>query len=91
MTVNTIITPTLDSWNSAVVQTFTKFKKEPETQQYLNYNPQINNSSIKGIPRVYNFTTSGVTDTQLTSLKSLFSSVNSNNDNQTFNGKKQFN
>jgi hypothetical protein len=91
MTVNTIIMPTLNSWNSAVVQTFTEFKKEPETQQYLNYNPQINNSSIKGIPRVYNFTTSGVTDTQLTSLKSLFSSVNSNNDNQTFNGKKQFN
>ena len=91
MTVNTIIMPTLNSWNSAVVQTFTEFKKEPETQQYLNYNPQINNSSIKGIPRIYNFTTSGVTDTQLTSLKSLFSSVNSNNDNQTFNGKKQFN
>jgi hypothetical protein len=91
MTVNTIIMPTLDSWNSAVVQTFDDLKKEPETQQYLNYNPQINNSSIKGIPRVYNFTTSGVTDTQLTSLRNLFSSVNTNNDNNTFNGKKQFN
>jgi hypothetical protein len=91
LTVNTIIVPTLNSWNSAVVQSFDNFKKEDATQEYLNYNPQINDSSIKGKERIYNYTTSGVTDTQLTSLRNLFSPVNSNNDNQTFNGKKQFN
>jgi len=85
------VTTILDTWNTTIVQSFTEFKKEPETQQYLNYNPQINGVSIKGKDRIYNYNTSGVTDTQLTSLRALFSTVNSNNDKTTFNGKKQFN
>ena len=84
------ITETLDAWNYTIVGSFKAFTDKPEVQQYLNYNPQINNSTIKE-PRVYNFTTSGVTNTQLTSLRNLFSSVNTNDDNNTFNGKKQFN
>jgi hypothetical protein len=86
-----IITETLDSWNSAIAQSFNSLKTGPEMAPYVNYNPQINGISIKGKDRIYNFTTSGVTNTQLSSLRDLFSSVNTNNDNQTFNGKKQFN
>jgi hypothetical protein len=85
------LTTAFDNWNTQILKNFNEFKGSPEVNQYLNYNPQINGVSIKGKDRIYNYNTSGVTDTQLTSLRSLFSPVNSNNDNQTFNGKKQFN
>jgi len=80
-----------DNWNTQILKIFNDFKTGPEMAPYVTYNPQINGVSIKGKDRIYNYNTSGVTDTQLTSLRSLFSPVNSNNDNQTFNGKKQFN
>jgi len=85
------LTTAFDNWNTQILKNFNEFKSSPEVNQYLNYNPQINGVSIKGKDRIYNYNTSGVTDTQLTSLRSLFSPVNSNNFNLIFNGKKQFN
>ena len=85
------LTTAFDNWNTQIFKNFNEFKGSPEVNQYLNYNPQINGVSIKGKDRIYNYNTSGVTDTQLTSLRSLFSPVNSNNFNLIFNGKKQFN
>jgi hypothetical protein len=85
------LTTAFDNWNTQILKNFNEFKGIPEVNQYLNYNPQINGVSIKGKDRIYNYNTSGVTDTQLTSLRSLFSPINSNNFNLIFNGKKQFN
>ena len=85
------LSSSFDNWNTQILKIFNDFKISPEVNQYLNYNPQINGVSIKGKDRIYNYNTSGVTDTQLTSLRSLFSPVNSNNFNLIFNGKKQFN
>ncbi|CAB4129595.1 hypothetical protein UFOVP117_37 [uncultured Caudovirales phage] len=85
------LSSTFDNWNTQILKNFNEFKTSPEVNQYLNYNPQINGASIKGKDRIYNYNTSGVTDTQLNSLRSLFSPVNSNNFNLIFNGKKQFN
>lgn len=86
------VTTLLDTWNTAITESFTTFKNLPEVNKYTTYNPTSSDGvSIKGQERLFNYTTSGVTDTQLTSLRELFSTVNSNNDKQFFIGKKQFN
>jgi hypothetical protein len=86
------VTAILDTWNTAIIESFNTFKGTPEVNKYITYNPTSSNGvSIKGQERLFNYTTSGVTGTQLTGLRELFSTVNSNNDKTTFNGKIQFN
>ena len=86
------VTTILNTWNTAIIETFNTFKGSPEITPYLNFNPTTSSGvSIKGVERIFNYDTSGVLPNQIDSLRELFSPVNSNNDNQTFNGKKQFN
>lgn len=86
------IVPKLTTWYEAIVNDFNTFKIGPEVNKFLNYNPTNSSAqSIKGVDRIYNYNTSGATETQLFSLRTLFSTVNSNNDVTTFDGKKTFN
>ena len=57
----------------------------------LVFNPTNGGSSVKGVERIFNYNTAGVSANQIDSLRELFSNVNSNNDKQFFIGKKQFN
>lgn len=85
------ITTTLNSWNTAIVQSFTTFKDKPEVNQYINYNPTNNGESVKGVERLFNYDTAGVLPNQVDNLRELFSQVNSNYNYTTYNGKKTFN
>ena len=85
------ITNILNTWNTATVQSFETFKTSPEMKPYLVFNPTNGGSSVKGVERIFNYNTAGVSANQIDSLRELFSNVNSNNDKQFFIGKKQFN
>jgi hypothetical protein len=73
--------------NSLVNNTF----NSNEYKFFKEYNPQVNNVSIKGKNRDFTFTSIGATDTQKSNLSDVYKNVNINNDNSTYNGKKYFN
>jgi hypothetical protein len=62
-----------------------------EYKFFKEYNPQVNNVSIKGKNRDFTFTSIGASDIQKSNLSDVYKNVNINNDNSTYNGKKYFN
>ena len=73
--------------NSLVNNTF----NSNEYKFFKEYNPQVNNVSIKGKNRDFTFTSIGASDIQKSNLSDVYKNVNINNDNSTYNGKKYFN
>ena len=58
---------------------------------YSDYNPQVNGSSISLPERKMSFATTGTSTNYETAFNSIKSSQNSNSDQKTYNGKKQYN
>ena len=76
---------------NAEIEKLINFEKSNEYKIYKEYNPQSNGKSLNTKERVmnYNKTTLDVSYNEI--LTSIYSQVNTNDDNNTFNGKVQFN
>jgi hypothetical protein len=96
--INTVITDRVEEYSTIfnlekeeTTKAFDLIINGPNYLSYKNYNPQDSNGkAVKGLERNANFVTSGGTITQEDFIRNLYSSVNINNDNTSFNDKKTF-
>jgi hypothetical protein len=97
-TAKTIVTNFLDDVWIPIFQTelsteksdFNTFKSGSDIQNKLNYNPQVNGTSITTRDRKTDFSTSGNSATYEQPFQNIKSTQNTNNDIITFNGKKAY-
>ena len=84
---------TFDDLKKAEIKSVKDFKGTTGYKEFENFNPlDVNGVSLKNKKRVMNFTTqgAGINGVQQ-GIINVYSSVNTNNDINLFNGKKQFN
>jgi hypothetical protein len=84
---------TFDDLKKAEIKSVKDFKGTQSYKQFENFNPLDEDGvSLKNKDRIMNFTTqgSGINGVQQ-GIADVYSSVNTNNDINLFNGKKQFN
>jgi hypothetical protein len=84
---------TFDDLKKAEIKSVKDFKGTTGYKEFENFNPlDVNGVSLKNKKRVMNFTTqgAGINGVQQ-GIVNVYSSVNTNNDINLFNGKKQFN
>jgi hypothetical protein len=97
-TAKTIVTNLLDDVWIPIFQTelsteksdFNTFKLGSNIQNKLNYNPQVNGTSITTRDRKTDFSTSGNSAPYEQPFQNIKSTQNTNNDIITFNGKKAY-
>jgi hypothetical protein len=82
--------PTFQTELSKEKSDFDTFKQTPNIQNNLNYNPQVNGTSITTRDRKTNFSTSGNSAPYEQPFQNIKSTQNTNNDIITFNGKKVY-
>ena len=85
-TINNLVIP-FQTEKNAELNKINSFFTSPDYIIYQNYNPQVANQSIVGKNRNFTYTNLGTTSTQTNNVKNLYSNVNVNLDNTTYNGK----
>jgi hypothetical protein len=86
-----IFSPKCVSEKNAEIKKLSDYEKGESYKLYKDYNPQLNGKSLNTRERVMNWQKT-TTDTAYNEiLIPIYSKVNSNDDNNTFNGKVQFN
>jgi hypothetical protein len=96
--INSVITDRVNEYSTIfklekdeTTKSFDLIINSSDYSNYKNYNPQDSSGkAVKGLERNANFVTSGGTITQEDFISNLYSSVNINNDNTSFNDKKTF-
>ena len=82
--------PTFQTELSKEKSDFNTFKQGSNIQNKLNYNPQVNGTSITTRERKMNFSTSGNTSPYEQPFNNIKTTQNTNNDVSTYNGKKAY-